>query len=102
MDIKEIKEQYPSLKMWEDNRARELYKLIQEHQLITEFLYTVDPLKTSLQISKQLGHDVVYVNYVKKGYQPNFSIKSFTCFILSSSLSLKVNSILDILSAFFT
>lgn len=67
MDIKEIKEQYPSLKMWEDNRARELYKLIQEHQLITEFLYTVDPLKTSLQISKQLGHDVVYVNYVKKG-----------------------------------
>ena len=36
----------------------ELYKKIQEHQLITEFLYTVDPKKTTQQIIKQAGYGV--------------------------------------------
>lgn len=60
--IKEIKEFYPSLKAWSDTHAFELYKKIQEHQLITEFLYTVDPKKTTQQVIKQAGHGV-QVNY---------------------------------------
>lgn len=56
--IEEIKKQYPSLKRWSNTHALELYKKIQEHQLITEFLYTVDPKKTTQQIIKQAGYGV--------------------------------------------
>jgi hypothetical protein len=45
--IKEIKEQYPSLKMWSDTHAYELYKKIQEHQLITEAKYNTEITLTS-------------------------------------------------------
>ena len=60
--IKEIKELYPSLKAWSDTHAFELYKKIQEHQLINEFLYTVDPKKTTQQVIKQAGYGV-RINY---------------------------------------
>lgn len=60
--IKEIKEFYPSLKAWSDTHAFELYKKIQEHQLVTEFLYTVDPKKTTQQVIKQAGYGV-RINY---------------------------------------
>jgi hypothetical protein len=60
--IEEIKRQYPSLQKWNDNYAFELYKKIQEHQLITEFIYTVDPKKTTQQILKQAGYGV-QINY---------------------------------------
>lgn len=66
ININEIKKNYPSLKMWDDNLAFEIYKKIQKHQLITEFLYTIDPVKTATQFPKQLGHDVGYINYGKK------------------------------------
>jgi len=56
--IEEIKKQYPSLQKWSDTHAFELYKKIQEHQLITEFLYTVDPKKTTQQVIKQAGYGV--------------------------------------------
>jgi len=56
--IKEIKKQYPSLQKWSDIHAFELYKKIQEHQLITEFLYTIYPKKTIQQVIKQAGYGV--------------------------------------------
>jgi hypothetical protein len=63
--IEEIKKQYPSLQKWSDIHAFELYKKIQEHQLITEFLYTVDPKKTTQQVIKQVGYGV-QINYTSK------------------------------------
>lgn len=60
--IKEIKEFYPALQKWSDTHAFELYKKIQEHQLITEFLYTVNPEKTTQQVIKQAGYGV-RINY---------------------------------------
>lgn len=60
--IEEIKNQYPSLQKWSDTHAFELYKKIQEHQLITEFLYTVNPEKTTQQVIKQAGYGV-RINY---------------------------------------
>jgi len=56
--IEKIKNQYPSLKLWSDTHAFELYNKIQEHQYLTEFLYTVSPEKTSKQIIKQAGYGV--------------------------------------------
>lgn len=55
INIKEIKEQYPSLKVWSDNHAAELYRRIQEHQLIKEFLYTVSIPKTIEHLKKQFS-----------------------------------------------
>jgi len=58
-NINEIKKQYPSLQKWSDTHAWGLYKKIQEHQLITEFLSTVSPSKTLPQVLKQIewfGH----------------------------------------------
>ena len=66
LNINEIKQQYPSLQKWSDTHAFELYKRIQEQQLITEFLYTVDPIKTANQIHRQLGHNIGYINYGKR------------------------------------
>lgn len=60
--IEEIKKQYPSLQKWSDTHAFELYKKIQEHQLINEFLYTVNPEKTTQQVIKQAGYGV-RINY---------------------------------------
>lgn len=57
-NINEIKAQYPSLQKWSDEYAFELYKKIREHQLITEFLYTVSPTKTTEQIVKQAGYGI--------------------------------------------
>lgn len=59
-NINEIKKQYPSLQKWSDTHAFELYKKIQEHQLITEFLYTVSPNKTLPQLIKQAGYGVQF------------------------------------------
>jgi hypothetical protein len=50
--IDEIKMQYPSLQKWSDTHAFELYKKIQEHQLITEFLSTVNAEKTIQSIER--------------------------------------------------
>ena len=60
MNINEIKKQYPSLQKWSDTHAFELYKKIQEHQVITEFLSTVSPSKTLPQIIKQAGYGVTF------------------------------------------
>lgn len=66
ININEIKQQYPGLQKWSDTHAFELYKKIQEHQLITEFLYTVPPLKTTDQLRKQLGYDIGYTDFQKR------------------------------------
>lgn len=66
LNINEIKQQYPSLKKWDDNCAFELYRRIQEQQLIKEFLSTVEPTKTAFQLFKQLGHNIGHLNYGKK------------------------------------
>jgi hypothetical protein len=63
--IKELKNEYPSLKVWADHLIPAAYKKILEEQLITEFLYTINPIKTSSQIQKQLG-DVVYVDFIRR------------------------------------
>lgn len=52
VNIQEIKQQYPSLKGWSDDYAYILYQKIQEHQVITEFLYTVDVDKTVDTLNK--------------------------------------------------
>ncbi len=53
INIKLIKEQYPSLKGWSDNHAAELYRKIQEHQILKEFLSTVNIFKTIEHCKKQ-------------------------------------------------
>jgi len=50
--ITEIKRLYPSLQKWDDVYAYELYKKIEEHQLIVEFLSTVSMEKTIEQFDK--------------------------------------------------
>lgn len=66
LNITEIKTQYPSLKHWADHCAFELYKKIQEHQLVTEFLHTVGPDMTASQLATQLGPTIGRVNFQKK------------------------------------
>lgn len=44
--IKEIKDEYPFLSGWGEFHARALYNSILEHQVLNEFLYTVDIDKT--------------------------------------------------------
>lgn len=76
--ITEIKNLYPSLRAWGDFQAYELYKRIEAHQLILEFLYTVSPEKTTQQVLKQAGYgvrinygtDKIYLTFdtVKKDY----------------------------------
>jgi len=63
--IDELKIKYPSLKVWADHLIPSAYQSILKEQLITEFLYTVNPIKTTEQISKQLGY-IVYVDYIKR------------------------------------
>ncbi len=85
--IKEIKELYPSLKSWSDTHAFELYKKIQEHQLITEFLYTVDPKKTTQQLIKQAGYGV-RINYTSNKISLTFDT-------LKKDYLDKVNKVMD-------
>lgn len=66
MNIEEIKKYYPSLKMWADHLIPSIYKEILKEQLITEFLYTVEPNKTAHQLIKQVGRDAVYINFTKR------------------------------------
>jgi hypothetical protein len=89
LDPKYIKESYPSLKLWSDNHAIELYKKIQEHQLITEFLYTVDPKKTTQQIIKQAGYGV------RISYETNKIYITFDT--LKKEYLDKVNKVMDAL-----
>lgn len=85
--IKEIKELYPSLKAWNDTHAFELYKKIQEHQLITEFLYTLDPKKTTQQVIKQAGYGV-RINYTNNKIYLTFDT-------LKKDYLDKVNKVMD-------
>lgn len=57
-NINEIKNQYPALRNWADSQALELYKRIQEHQLITEFLHTIDPMFVAKQLDHEFGDDI--------------------------------------------
>lgn len=61
-----IKKQYPTLQKWEDGCATIIYQRILEEQLITEFLYTVDPKKTISQLIKQIGPEIVDYHFVMK------------------------------------
>ena len=56
--IQEILIQYPSLRMWSDNYIPLAFEKIQKEQLVTEFLYTIDPNKTVEQLIKQVGYGV--------------------------------------------
>jgi hypothetical protein len=56
--IEEIKQQYPMLQKWEDHAAYEIYKGIQSHQILQEFLSTVNSKTTTDQLIKQTGYGV--------------------------------------------
>jgi hypothetical protein len=78
-NIQKIKDQYPSLKPWSDTHALSLYKKIQEHQLITEFLSTISPQKTSEQLSSQLGDaNLVGYDYTTDPGHLQIQVKIFT------------------------
>lgn len=85
--IKYIRENYPSLNVWDDYRALEAYKLIQEHQIINEFLYTVEPEKTTQQVIKQAGYGV-HVNYSSNRISLTFDT-------LEKDYLYKVNKVMD-------
>ncbi len=53
-----IKEQYPFLKEANDFYVIGTYQRIQEEQLITEFLYTVDSYKVAPLIKKEFGNNI--------------------------------------------
>lgn len=80
MNIHEIKKQYPSLQKWSDTHALSFHSSIQEQQLIKEFLYTVDPKKTGLQLVKQVGYDIGYLSFIRRGdtvIKLKFTFKGF-------------------------
>lgn len=56
--ISSIKEQYPFLKEANDHYVLSYYQIIQEEQLITEFLYTVDPRKVLPIVKKEFGNNI--------------------------------------------
>jgi hypothetical protein len=85
--IEEIKNQYPSLQKWSDTHAFELYKKIQEHQLITEFLHTINPKKTTQQLIKQAGYGV-QINYTSNKISLTFDT-------LKKDYLDKVNKVMD-------
>jgi len=90
-NINEIKKQYPSLQKWSDTHAWGLYKKIQEHQLITEFLSTVSPSKTLPQVLKQVGYGIQF--------PPNWEDDPETITLIFDNLNKnyldKVNKIMD-------
>lgn len=93
ININEIKQQYPSLQKWEDHYAYEIYKGIMEEQIIKEFLYTVEPKKTAQQILKQIGYDIVYIDWEKQN-DKIIKIKLTFRDILENNLK-KVNDFMD-------
>jgi hypothetical protein len=78
-NIQKIKDQYPSLKPWSDTHALSLYKKIQEHQLITEFLSTIPPEKTSQQLFSQIGDaNIVGYDYTADPGHLQIQVGTFT------------------------
>lgn len=53
-----IREQYPFMKKADDFYVMGMYQIIQEEQLITEFLYTVDPHKVAPLVKKEFGINI--------------------------------------------
>lgn len=93
MNINEIKQQYPSLRKWSDHCAYELYKNTMSEQVVTEFLYTVQPSLTTKQLSKQLGPDSEEINVINDEYNENKVIVEFNT--LTKELLDKVNKIMN-------
>lgn len=94
-NIKLLKEQYPSLQKWGDDSAFIIYKEIQEQQLIKEFLYTVDPNKTSEQLIKRVNTNSIKLRKLTRG---GHVVQIEVLFIdeLIKNIS-KVNKIMDAL-----
>ena len=88
LDIKLIKEQYPSLKMWSDNHAAELYRKIQEHQVLKEFLSTVNIFKTIEHLKKQFPKLTAVPNNDDQAILINFPL-------VTKNLLDKVNVFMD-------
>jgi hypothetical protein len=63
---KDILKYYPTLRMWAEHLVPSAYRSILDEQLIKEFLYTIDPLKTTNQLNKQLGYGIVYADWLKR------------------------------------
>lgn len=60
--INEIKENYPSLKVWSDEASLSLYNSIQEHQLINEFITkTIDRGKTIKEFNKRFQNIRIFL-----------------------------------------
>ena len=87
MNINEIKQQYPLLQKVSDHYAFEMYKNIMSEQMITEFLYTVDPEITAKQIIKQAGYGV-HINHSKNKITLTFDT-------LTKDYLDKVNKVMD-------
>ena len=83
--ISEIKTNYPALHLWSDGCALELYKKIQEHQILKEFLYTINSKKTIDQL-KSFNNITISVS--------NEKILVIYNVLLSETLS-GINKILD-------
>ncbi len=92
-----IKEQYPSFRMWDDGSAIILYQGIQEHQLIKEFLYTINPDKVINIINKRFGNEIKLI------HKQDVKNSKFILIIIenpSQELIEKINKKLDSLGYF--
>lgn len=87
MNINEIKQQYPLLQKVSDHYAFEMYKNIMSEQIITEFLYTMDPELTAKQIIKQAGYGV-HIDHSKNKITLTFDT-------LTKDYLDKVNKVID-------
>jgi len=87
LKIELIKEQYPSLRKWQDLYALEIYKKIEEEQVINEYLKTVEPVKTTKQLEKQVG------GHISVTYSSSNIVLTFD--LITKELLDKVNKFMD-------